>query len=122
MMSLYPETLFQGQPLSNYHSFLYGPVCVATDYRGTGILQGLFQKLLAQVALRYNVGVAFVAKDNPRSLLGTDLEAKTLTLQAISHYARITWAKTLINSLFKFHIMREPTHDNFYLSTTDKKI
>src|SRR6476469_1184326 len=28
-MSLYPETMFQGQPLSNYRSFSYGPVCVA---------------------------------------------------------------------------------------------
>lgn len=42
MMSLYEETRFQGRPLSNYRSFLYGPVCVATAYRGTGILQGLF--------------------------------------------------------------------------------
>ncbi|MBW4609814.1 MAG: hypothetical protein KME22_22050 [Hassallia sp. WJT32-NPBG1] len=68
MMSLYPETMFQGQPLSNYRFFWYGPVCVATAYRGTGVLQGLFQALLAQVATRYNAGVSFVAKDNPRSL------------------------------------------------------
>ena len=68
MMTLYPETIFQGQPLSNYRSFSYGPVCVATAYRGTGILQGLFQALLAQVATRYNAGVCFLAKDNPRSL------------------------------------------------------
>ena len=68
MMSLYPETMFQRQPLSNYRSFSYGPVCVATAYRGTGILQGLFQALLAQVATRYNAGVCFLAKDNPRSL------------------------------------------------------
>lgn len=67
MMSLYPETMFKGQLLSNYRSFLYGPVCVAAAYRGTGILQGLFQALLAQVATRYNAGVAFLAKDNPRS-------------------------------------------------------
>lgn len=68
MMSLYPETMFQGQPLSNYRSFLYGPACVAAAYRGTGILQGLFKALLAQVATQFNAGVAFVAKDNPRSL------------------------------------------------------
>jgi|SRR6476469_2344163 len=67
-MSLYPETMFQGQPLSNYRSFSYGPVCVAAAYRGTGILQGLFQALLAQVATRFNAGVAFVANDNQRSL------------------------------------------------------
>ncbi|MEW5856232.1 MAG: hypothetical protein AB1861_02415 [Cyanobacteriota bacterium] len=53
--------------MSNYHSFLYGPVCVATTYRGAGILQGLFQALLAQAATRFNAGVAFVANDNPRS-------------------------------------------------------
>lgn len=68
MMSLYEETLFQRQPLSSYRSFLYGPVCVAISYRGTGVFQGLFQELLAQVALQYDAGVAFVAKDNLRSL------------------------------------------------------
>lgn len=68
MMSFYRETSLQGQLLSDYHSFLYGPVCVATAYRGTGILQGLFQALLAQVATQFNAGVAFVAKNNPRSL------------------------------------------------------
>lgn len=68
MMSLYPETMFQRQPLSNYRSFSYGPVCVADAYRGTGILQGLFQALLAQIPTRYNAGVCFLAKDNPRSL------------------------------------------------------
>lgn len=68
MMSLYPETMFLGQPLSDYRSFSYGPVCIAAAYRGTGILQGLFQSLLAQVATRYNAGVSFLAKDNPRSL------------------------------------------------------
>lgn len=68
MTSLYHETFFQGQLLSNYNSFFYGPVCVAAAYRGTGILQGLFPALLAQVPTHYNVGVAFVAKDNPRSL------------------------------------------------------
>ncbi len=68
IMSLYPEIMFHGQPLSNYRSFWYGPVCVATAYRGSGILQGLFQALLAQVATRFNAGVAFVVNDNLRSL------------------------------------------------------
>ena len=68
MISLYEETKFQGRPLSNYRSFLYGPVCVALTHRGTGIVQGLFQELLNQVAGRYEAGTAFVSKNNPRSL------------------------------------------------------
>jgi hypothetical protein len=68
MISLYEETKFQGRLLSNYRSFLYGPVCVAFTHRGTGLVQGLFQELLTQVAGRYEAGTAFVSKNNPRSL------------------------------------------------------
>ncbi|HEY9625105.1 MAG TPA: hypothetical protein V6C78_32570 [Crinalium sp.] len=68
MIELYDDTLFKGRSLSSYTSFIYGPVCVAQNYRGTGVLQGLFQAMLSHLAGHYDLGVAFVAADNGRSL------------------------------------------------------
>lgn len=48
--------------------FIYGPVCIDRAYRGRGLLRGLYETLRREVAGRYDIGVAFVADDNPRSL------------------------------------------------------
>lgn len=67
MIKLYQETLWGDRLLNHYRSFIYGPVCVAPAYRGTGVLQGLFQALLSEVAGQYEIGTAFVAQQNQRS-------------------------------------------------------
>ncbi len=66
--SLYPTTPFLGRPLDQWRRFVYGPVCVARDARGSGVLQALFAGLLDEVAGRYDVGAAFADAANPRSL------------------------------------------------------
>ena len=48
--------------------FIYGPVCIDRPYRGRGVLGGLYQTLKNTVAGRFDVGVAFVAKENAHSL------------------------------------------------------
>lgn len=68
MVESFDRVSYQGNPLSSYHSFVYGPVCVDKCYRGRGLLRGLYEFLLREVAGRYDVGVAFVSKDNPHSL------------------------------------------------------
>ena len=68
MIESFDHVLYQGKPLSSYHSFVYGPVCVDKAYRGQGLLRGLYEMLLREVAGKYEVGVAFVSKDNPYSL------------------------------------------------------
>ncbi|MBE9179869.1 hypothetical protein IQ268_14960 [Oculatella sp. LEGE 06141] len=83
MISLYQDTPFQGRSLNEYHSFLYGPVCVATGYRGSGVLQGLFYELLFQVKGQYEVGVAFVAKANSRSLYA---HTQKLNMEALREF------------------------------------
>ena len=70
MMSLYATTMFMGHPLSEYRSFIYGPVCVARTFRGTGVLEGLFHELLqlSEIITCYDTGVAFIEKNNRRSI------------------------------------------------------
>jgi len=58
----------RGKPFAAHRFFMYGPVCVDRPYRGHGLLRGLYQALLQEVAGKYDVGVAFVSEANPHSL------------------------------------------------------
>jgi len=79
MMQQLEHMDYGGRPLAASRLFIYGPVCIDRPYRGCGLLRGLYNRLKSEVARRYNVGVAFVAYDNPHSLrahvigLGMDL-------------------------------------------------
>ncbi|MFQ5681995.1 MAG: GNAT family N-acetyltransferase [Candidatus Binatia bacterium] len=68
MMRSFDHILYRAKPLSFYKAFVYGPVCIDKTHRGRGLLRGLYATLLKEVGGRYEVGVAFVSKDNPHSL------------------------------------------------------
>lgn len=68
MMGLFSGLSFDGKPLDQYRSFMYGPICVAGPLRGSGVLEGLFGELCRQLAGRFEIGVSFVSAANPRSL------------------------------------------------------
>jgi predicted GNAT superfamily acetyltransferase len=68
MLESYDRVQFDGKPLSYYQSYLYGPVCIGREYRRRGLLRGLYQAQLTDLAGRFEVGAAFVARDNPHSL------------------------------------------------------
>ncbi len=68
MLESYELFEFEGRPLSRYRSYLYGPVCIAREYRGRGLLRGLYHAQVKGLAGRFEVGAAFVARTNPHSL------------------------------------------------------
>ena len=68
MIERYPHVTLYGRPLGSYASFVYGPACVDRQFRGRGVLRGLYRTLLQEAAEQYAVGVAFVAQDNAHSL------------------------------------------------------
>ena len=68
MLDRFERVSFLGRPLTAQRTFIYGPVCVARSHRGRGLLRGLYDALRREVAGGYDAGVAFVAKDNQRSL------------------------------------------------------
>ena len=68
MIERYPHTELRGRALQSYASFVYGPVCVDGRFRGRGLLRGLYRALRAEVAGKFEIGVAFVAQDNTHSL------------------------------------------------------
>lgn len=47
--------------------FVYGPVCIERQYRGQGILEGLFGIMKETLRADYDVGIAFVSQQNLRS-------------------------------------------------------
>lgn len=67
MIQRFSAVQFQGRPLSAQHAFIYGPVCIDRTQRGQGLLTGLYQTLVKTVEGRFDVGVALIAKENPRS-------------------------------------------------------
>jgi hypothetical protein len=65
MLDSYDLLRFKGKPLSSYKSYIYGPVCIDRDYRGKGLLRGLYEARRKDLAAQFDVGVAFVSRENP---------------------------------------------------------
>ena len=67
MARKFSDVQFNGRPLSSFNIFIYGPVCVAKESRGQGVLEGLYEAMLRTLQ-HYDIGVAFVSAENSRSL------------------------------------------------------
>jgi hypothetical protein len=67
MVKRFPNVQYKGRPLSIFRAFMYGPVCIDKEQRGQGILEGLYEVMLTTLQGQYDVGVAFVSENNPRS-------------------------------------------------------
>lgn len=58
---------YKGKRLHVNNSYQYGPICIDKSVRGSGVLEGIFEFALAQMAPRYEILVTFINKINPRS-------------------------------------------------------
>jgi len=68
MLESYNRLAFAGRPLSAFESYIYGPVCIGREQRGRGLLRGLYEAQKKDLAEQFEIGVAFVSRDNPHSL------------------------------------------------------
>jgi len=59
---------FNGRPLAEQRVFLYGPVCLATQWRGKGVLKQLFAAVKNHTHERFDLGALFIDQHNPHSL------------------------------------------------------
>ncbi len=69
LLESYNQLTFEGRPLSAFKSYIYGPVCIGREYRGCGLLRGLYEAQKKDLAGQFEIGVAFVSRDNPHSLI-----------------------------------------------------
>jgi len=68
MLESYDRFMFEGQSLSTFKSYIYGPVCIGREYRGRGLLRGLYEAQKKDLAGQFEIGVAFVSRSNLHSL------------------------------------------------------
>lgn len=68
MLESYDQAWFQGKPLSAFNGYIYGPVCIARQYRRRGLLRGLYDFQNKDLAGQFEVGVALVSHSNPHSM------------------------------------------------------
>ncbi|MDO5738475.1 MAG: GNAT family acetyltransferase [Eubacteriales bacterium] len=62
-----PNTTYCGEQMSVENSYQYGPVAIAKEYRGQGIVEHLFFYSLQSMADRYKYMLTFINQINPRS-------------------------------------------------------
>lgn len=58
---------YLGQNLTVDNSYQYGPICIDKEYRGSGLLEDIFDFARIQMAKRYPILVTFINKINTRS-------------------------------------------------------
>ncbi len=68
MLESYDQARFEGKPLSAFNSYIYGPVCIARQYRRRGLLRGLYNFQKKDLAGQFEVGVALVSHSNRHSM------------------------------------------------------
>lgn len=68
MIESYDRMWFEGKLLSQYNTYAYGPVCIDRAYRRKGLLRGLYEAQKQELAGKFEVGVALIARTNPHSM------------------------------------------------------
>jgi GNAT superfamily N-acetyltransferase len=63
-----PTLTYRQRALADYRWFFYGPVLVRPAYRGQGLLRRLFEASRRALAGRFELGIAFIARENTVSL------------------------------------------------------
>ena len=84
MMEDLPNLEYLGQKLSVQNSYQYGPVCVDIEYRGSGVLEKIFDFARENMAKRFPILVTFINKINPRSY---EAHTKKLKLEVIEEFS-----------------------------------
>lgn len=64
MVSRFPLLSFNGSNITTENSFQYGPICIDEKYRGSGLLNLLFEEMRVEFLRRYPVSVTFINKVN----------------------------------------------------------
>ena len=67
MIKELPKFSFEGESLSTENTYQYGPVCVDSAYRGSGVFEQVFAASLASMKDRYPLMATFINMVNPRS-------------------------------------------------------
>ena len=79
-----PNLEYLGQKLSVKNSYQYGPVCVDKEYRGSGVLEKIFEFARQNMVKRFPILVTFINKINQMSF---EAHTKKLKLEVIKEFS-----------------------------------
>jgi len=68
MTSRFPNLIFRDYEITVCNSFQYGPICIHEKYRGTGLINRLFEEMRLGFESKYPVSITFINQANPRSV------------------------------------------------------
>ena len=74
---------YLGKKLSIDNSYQYGPACVEKDFRGSGLLEKLFDFSVQEMSKKYPILVTFINKINTRSY---EAHKRKLGLEVIQEF------------------------------------
>lgn len=83
MVSRFPKLSYNGNIITTENSFQYGPICIDKDYRGTGLLNLLFEEMRIEFYKKYPISVTFINKVNE---ISTKAHTKKLGWEIIDEF------------------------------------
>lgn len=67
MVSRLGSLSISGKPIPPERSFQYGPVCISSALRGSGLFPVLFEEMRKEFSTRFPAGITFINRVNGRS-------------------------------------------------------
>ncbi|MEL7002090.1 MAG: GNAT family acetyltransferase, partial [Bacteroidota bacterium] len=64
----FPDLTYKDYEITVANSFQYGPICIHEEYRGTGLINYLFEEMRLSFAKKYPLSITFINQGNPRSV------------------------------------------------------
>jgi hypothetical protein len=64
MTSLFPNLTFVDFDITTTNSFQYGPICIAKEYRGMGLIKLFFEFMRIHMVKKYPLSLTFINKTN----------------------------------------------------------
>lgn len=68
MTNRFKKLIFNDLTITTSNSFQYGPICIDKEYRGSGLLNEIFEFMRLHLKRSYPISVTFINKINTRSL------------------------------------------------------
>ncbi|MDD3744751.1 MAG: hypothetical protein PHX54_14105 [Lentimicrobiaceae bacterium] len=83
MVSRFPLLSFKGNEISTVNSFQYGPICIDKQFRGSGLLNLLFEEMRIEFLKTYPISVTFINKVN---IVSTQAHVRKLNWQIMDEF------------------------------------
>lgn len=64
MVSRFSKLSFNGNRVTTENSFQYGPICIDKNYRGSGLLNKLFEEMRIEFLKKHPISITFINKVN----------------------------------------------------------